>query len=166
MPPDQGRAADALGPPDRRGRPRLAVAAHHGGRDRGRGSYDGERAAGCAHVATRCPATSSTALVEAVDDVRAEHASLDADVDLIVQPGPAPHVALPHGLGYRRPSRDTYSEVHNLTGWPAAVVRGGTSPEGLPIGVQLIGQPWREDVVLAAASVVEDALGGWQRPPI
>ena len=61
---------------------------------------------------------------------------------------------------------DTYSEIHNLTGWPAAVVRAGTSPEGLPIGVQLVAKPWREDVALAAARVVEAATGGWQAPPL
>ena len=39
-------------------------------------------------------------------------------------------------------------------------------PEGLPIGVQLVARPWREDVALAAARVVEAASGGWQRPSI
>ena len=61
---------------------------------------------------------------------------------------------------------DTYSDVHNLTGWPAAVVRAGTTASGLPIGVQLVAPPWREDVALAAAAVVESALGGWRPPPI
>ena len=40
----------------------------------------------------------------------------------------------------------TYTFAHNLTGWPGAVVRCGTSPEGLPIGVQIVARPWREDV--------------------
>ena len=53
-----------------------------------------------------------------------------------------------------------------MTGWPAAVVRGGTSPEGLPIGVQVVARPWREDVALALAARLEAALGGWQRPPL
>jgi amidase len=39
-----------------------------------------------------------------------------------------------------------------------------TSPEGLPIGVQIVARPWREDVALAVASFVEEAFGGW-RPP-
>ena len=86
-----------------------------------------------------------------------------AGFDLIVSPV-LPRPALLHGVGFTSGFADTYSEVHNLTGWPSAVVRGGTSPEGLPIGVQLIAQPWREDVALAAARVVEDALGGWRRP--
>lgn len=48
---------------------------------------------------------------------------------------------------------------------PVATVRAGTSPEGLPIGVQLIGGPWRDDVALAAAAAVEGASGGWKPPP-
>ena len=44
-----------------------------------------------------------------------------------------------------------YTYSYSLTGWPAAVVRCGTSPEGLPIGVQIVAPPWREDVALAFA---------------
>jgi amidase len=58
-----------------------------------------------------------------------------------------------------------YAATHNMTGWPAVVVRCGTSPEGLPIGVQIAARPWREDVALAVALHLETALGGWQ-PPI
>ena len=57
----------------------------------------------------------------------------------------------------------TYTFVHNLTGWPGAVVRCGTSAEGLPIGVQIVARPWREDVALAVAQYLETSLGGWQR---
>ena len=59
----------------------------------------------------------------------------------------------------------SYCFTYNLTGWPAAVVRGGTSPDGLPIGVQVVARPWREDVALAVARHIETALGGWQPPP-
>src|ERR1019366_3316869 len=46
--------------------------------------------------------------------------------------------ALPHGSTYDGDNnyRFSYAQTYNLTGWPCAVVRGGTSPEGLPIGVQ------------------------------
>lgn len=60
----------------------------------------------------------------------------------------------------------SYSEVYNYVGWPAAVVRGGTSAEGLPIGVQIVARPWREDVALAVAAQVEKELGGWHMPPL
>jgi amidase len=57
-----------------------------------------------------------------------------------------------------------YTLPYSLTGYPAAVVRAGTSSEGMPIGVQLVARPWREDVAIAAACAVETALGGWQPP--
>ena len=59
----------------------------------------------------------------------------------------------------------TYVQTYNLTGWPGAVVRCGTSPEGLPIGVQIVARPWREDVALAVAAHLEQAMGGWQPVP-
>ena len=59
----------------------------------------------------------------------------------------------------------TYTTPFSLLGWPCAIVRAGTSPEGMPIGVQAVGAPWRDDIALAAAACIEGALGGWQ-PPI
>lgn len=60
----------------------------------------------------------------------------------------------------------TYTGPFSLAGWPCAVVRAGTSPEGMPIGVQSVGAPWRDDVALAGAACIEAALGGWQPPPL
>ncbi len=57
-----------------------------------------------------------------------------------------------------------YCLPYSLTGYPCAVVRAGTSPEGLPIGVQVVARPWREDIALAAAGRIESALGGWKPP--
>ena len=112
------------------------------------------------------PAAELTAMLDRVDDVRAGLLRFMRDVDLIVCPV-MPQPAVPHaGTRSDLDVTDTYSETHNITGWPAVVVRAGTSPEGLPIGVQLVAQPWREDVALAAAKSIETALGGWQRPPI
>jgi amidase len=59
-----------------------------------------------------------------------------------------------------------YTGMFNTTGYPSAVVRAGTSPEKLPIGVMLTSPLWRDDLVLAAAAFVESKTGGWQRPPI
>ena len=58
-----------------------------------------------------------------------------------------------------------YAHAANVFGLPSAVVPAGSSAEGLPIGVQIIGRPFEERTVLAAAAVIEEALGGWQRPP-
>lgn len=59
----------------------------------------------------------------------------------------------------------SYTDPYNLAGLPAAVVRAGTSSEGLPIGIQIVGRPWEEHVVLAVAQFLETALGGWQPVP-
>lgn len=100
------------------------------------------------------------------DRFRSSMLSFLRDFDLILSPvNAAP--ALPHGeaLGPEI-TRFSYTMTYNLTGWPGTVVRGGTSPEGLPIGVQVISRPWREDVSLAAARYLEGELGGFRPPPI
>jgi amidase len=87
--------------------------------------------------------------------------------DVIICPVNA-YPAMPHGTTFdddKLPAF-SYTMTYNLTGWPAAVIRGGTSPEGLPIGVQVVARPWREDVALAVAQQLEMALGSWQRPTL
>jgi len=59
-----------------------------------------------------------------------------------------------------------YTLPYSLCGWPCAVVRAGTSALGLPVGIQIVARPWREDIVLAIAQVIEEALGGWPPPPL
>ncbi|HJU54873.1 MAG TPA: amidase [Pyrinomonadaceae bacterium] len=59
-----------------------------------------------------------------------------------------------------------YSRAANVLGLPAVSVPAGRTREGLPVGVQLIGRPFEEETVLAAAAIIEASLGGWVRPPI
>jgi amidase len=68
-----------------------------------------------------------------------------------------PHPALPHGTSTLEENFRgfSYTMTHNLTGWPAAVVRCGESSNGLPIGVQIAAPPWREDIALALASCID-----------
>jgi amidase len=56
--------------------------------------------------------------------------------------------------------------IHNLLGWPGVSVRAGTSEAGLPVGVQIVTAPWREDIALALAQRIETMMGGYQRPSI
>jgi amidase len=60
----------------------------------------------------------------------------------------------------------SYSQWFNLLGNPAAVVPVGSSPECLPIGVQIVGRPWEDEAVLAVAAKIEAAMGGFRRPPM
>ncbi|HWX91386.1 MAG TPA: amidase [Terriglobales bacterium] len=59
----------------------------------------------------------------------------------------------------------SYTEWFNLLGNPGAVVPVGQSAEGLPIGVQIVGRPWEEELVLAVAGELERECGGYRRPP-
>jgi amidase len=75
---------------------------------------------------------------------------------------PAP----PHGATDTPELRDAvrWTTPWSLAGWPCAVVRCGTSSEGLPIGVQVVAPPWHDHLALALAAHLETTLGGW-RPP-
>jgi Asp-tRNA(Asn)/Glu-tRNA(Gln) amidotransferase A subunit family amidase len=59
----------------------------------------------------------------------------------------------------------SYTEFFNLLGNPAAVVPVGSSFEGLPIGVQIVGRPWEEEQVLAVAAALEQQCAAWRIPP-
>ena len=58
-----------------------------------------------------------------------------------------------------------YTQWFNLLAAPAAVVPVGRSPDGLPIGVQLAGRPFEDEVVLKVASIVDHEFG-YSPPPI
>jgi amidase len=106
-------------------------------------------------------------LLESQDQFRSVMLGFLEHWDLILCPVCA-FPACPHGT-WQDPDRwpgFSYTITYNVTGWPAVVVRCGTSEDGLPIGVQLVARPWREDVALAAAAYLEAVFGGWQPPPI
>ena len=107
-----------------------------------------------------------TKALEELDRYRSDMLGFMRSYDAII----CPTAAMPaptHGETFKDENRNAYyTHPYNLTGWPGAVVRCGSSPEGLPIGVQVISRPWREDVALALAAVLESALGGYVRPSL
>src|SRR5205823_30076 len=54
----------------------------------------------------------------------------------------------------------------NLTGHPAVVVPAGHDPDGLPMGVQIVGRRWGEERLLAIAGVLAEIAGPSRRPPL
>jgi Asp-tRNA(Asn)/Glu-tRNA(Gln) amidotransferase A subunit family amidase len=56
-----------------------------------------------------------------------------------------------------------YTQWFNALAGPAAVVPLGASPEGLPIGVQIVARPFEDEVALAVAAIVDTEFGF--RPP-
>lgn len=106
------------------------------------------------------------------DHLRAEILRQMQDVPILLSPvsaGPA----FKHGEGNWRSGerecyRDTmrFSQWLNLTGLPGMAVPIGMSHEGLPLGVQVIGRPHEEELVIAVAEAIERARGPWQAPPV
>ena len=60
--------------------------------------------------------------------------------------------------------QDVYTVTVNLAGLPGVSVPIGLSANGLPLGLQLIGQPWGEADLLNAASVIEARAGFDAKP--
>ena len=88
-----------------------------------------------------------------------------SDYDLIIAPvttGPAPrHMETPYGIPqdeYFLYRAFNYVHTFALAGTPVAVAPAGVQ-DGLPLGVQLAAQPYREDVALAAAGYLQKNLG-------
>lgn len=100
-------------------------------------------------------------------EVRSGMTRFLADYDVILCPAsaiPAPlHTA---GIDSLEALMLSYTAIYNITGWPVAVVRVGTSEEGLPIGIQVVGKPFQESVVLAVARFLESEFGGFVPPAL
>jgi fatty acid amide hydrolase 2 len=48
---------------------------------------------------------------------------------------------------------------------PVTEVPLGLNPDGLPLGVQVVGGPGRDHVSIAVARELERVFGGWVPPP-
>jgi len=103
--------------------------------------------------------------LERIGEFRMQMQAFIESYDIIICP-PYTTVAPHHGGTLHALKSANYTMPFNLTGWPAMVVRCGTSRDGLPIGVQIIGRPWQDHVVLAVGQFLEKMLGGWQKSGI
>jgi amidase len=54
----------------------------------------------------------------------------------------------------------------SLPGLPAVVAPVGTTPAGLPVGVQIIGPLYEDDTAVTFAELLDEVVGGFERPPI
>ncbi len=84
-------------------------------------------------------------------EIRRSFEKIWEKVDLLStpsMPGGAPLLGIPASTVFAGP--------FNLLGWPAITVPVGlTANEGLPLGLQLVGKPWDEALVLQAARLLE-----------
>lgn len=120
---------------------------------------------------------SASALVGAVSFLRQfeRHTISRMDgLDLVVTPGLA---TLPPEIGWysqEDPEENflqqirvtPYTSFVNVCGLPALALPVLTTPAGLPMGVQLVGPPGREDTLVAVAAQLEQLLGLVQPPAL
>lgn len=110
------------------------------------------------------PAREFARIIEIWHNYQSSMLNFFMDHDILICPVNA-HTAIPHGQQEEMEAY-TYTTAYNLTGWPGVVIRAGTDASGLPIGVQILARPFREDHCLAVASLLEDQLGDFAAPEI
>ena len=70
------------------------------------------------------------------------------------------------GKDYVYPDQLAWPGIATLPGLPATAIPTGLSPDGLPVGVQIVG-PWLEDrTPLKLAELIEREFGGFVPPPM
>ncbi|WP_405638443.1 amidase [Streptomyces sp. NBC_00056] len=102
---------------------------------------------------------------------------LFAEFDVVVCPI-TPTPAFPHdhnpdprerrididGVEYPYFDQLVWAGLATMPGLPATAVPAGRSPEGLPVGVQLIGPMFEDRTPLRLAELLEEQIGGFQVP--
>lgn len=106
----------------------------------------------------------------ALEAVRRSIRSIFADVDVLVTPTtpmPAPSIAelkaTPEALRPAELRLLRNTRPFNVWGLPAISVPCGFTQSGLPIGLQIVGPHWREDLVLRLAFAYEQATAWHKR---
>jgi amidase len=70
------------------------------------------------------------------------------------------------GKPYVYPDQLSWPGIATLPGLPSTAIPTGFSPEGLPVGVQILG-PWLEDrTTIKLAELIEREFGGFKPPPM
>ena len=118
-------------------------------------------------LASRGPALSGREFAQVINlwhNYQSSMLSYFDDFDILLSPTNA-HTAI--RLGSKEDLEAyTYTSAYNLTGWPGVVIRAGTDESGLPIGLQILSSPFREDRCLALAAWLENNLGSFPAPGI
>lgn len=68
------------------------------------------------------------------------------------------------GVEYPYFDQLVWAGLATMPGLPATAVPAGRSPEGLPVGVQLIGPMFEDRTLLRLAELLEREIGGFRKP--
>lgn len=121
---------------------------------------------GAEHVDTR-------AVMAALDAIHAHNCDLTSHLDrasFVLTPTIAGRPAACGELGTvdGEPSvfSTPFTQVANMTRHPAGTVCAGFAPDGMPVGLQLIGAHGTDAELLRAMAALEELAGGVPRPPL
>jgi amidase len=68
------------------------------------------------------------------------------------------------GVEYPYSDQAVWAGLATMPGLPATAIPAGRSPDGLPVGVQLVGPMYEDYTPLRLAELLEPAVGGFQAP--
>jgi amidase len=110
----------------------------------------------------RQPAPNAVQVINLWDNYRSSMLSYFEQHDILICPVNA-HTAIPHGE-IENMADYSYTCAFNLTGWPSLVLRCGTDDTGMPIGLQILARPFREDHCLAIGKRLESLMAVGMEP--
>ena len=113
-------------------------------------------------IASKYDSKELDSLITQYFDVRSNMLNGYSDYDIIISPANAGTAPYSQTLTSLDPF--SYTIVHNVSGWPSAVIRCGTDEQKLPIGIQITAKPGGEDIVLATCDWLESEFGGFTPP--
>lgn len=98
-------------------------------------------------------------------EVRSEFEKILGDNAILLMPT-HPRPAPRHNAPLLRPMDFAYTGIFNVLEAPVTSVPMGYGQEGVPLGIQVAARHGRDRLTIAAARVLEEALGGWVPPKI
>ena len=75
-----------------------------------------------------------------------------------------PEPATKHGTTLLKFSNVNYTSIFNVLGVPSTACPMGLNSEGLPLGVQVVANPYNDHYTIALAHEIEKTFGGWVPP--
>lgn len=105
------------------------------------------------------------AMVRQRDELLTEFKAMLGDNGVFIYPT-HPTVAPYHNEPIVRALNFSYTGIINVLGLPSTAVPLGLGREGLPIGVQVVGNVNQDRLCLAVACELERAFGGWVAPEV
>lgn len=102
-------------------------------------------------------------LLKACQKLRNEISTMLGENGVLLYPS-HPKMALFHNAPLLYPFNVAYTAIFNALGFPVTQVPLGLSTNGLPLGVQVVGNKYCDHLTLAVARELEKGFGGWTTP--